>query len=207
MTARTVKKFVLASTLALTSAPMLAQQEPAAAPNPKLRNPAALTETAVHRAWAPKGADRYYNLVKNGFYDNCRFFRVLPGFMAQFGIHGNPSIQSAWRNANLSDDPVKHGNARGTISFATAGPNTRTTQVFINFGDNSASLDRQGFAAFGQVVSGMNVVDKINAQYGEQPDQGMIQQQGNAYLNRSFPKLDYIKTARIEEGAPAKESK
>jgi peptidyl-prolyl cis-trans isomerase A (cyclophilin A) len=151
----------------------------------------------VHRAWAPKGADRFYNLVKNGFYDGCRFFRVVPGFMVQFGINGNPAIQSNWRNANITDDPVKESNKRGYVTFATGGPNTRTTQVFINF-QNNAGLDRQGFAPFGEVVTGMDVVDKINAQYREQPNQAQIQAQGNAYLNKSFPKLDYVKTATIE---------
>jgi peptidyl-prolyl cis-trans isomerase A (cyclophilin A) len=181
-----------------------------------LRDPSALKETApdtykasfdtsagafvveVHRDWAPKGADRFYNLVKNGFFDNCRFFRVVPGFMVQFGINGNPAIQTAWRTANITDDQVKQSNKRGYITFATSGPNSRTTQVFINFGDN-ASLDRQGFAPFGRITSGMEVVDKINAQYREQPNQGMIQSQGNAYLNKEFPKLDYVKKATIEK--------
>jgi peptidyl-prolyl cis-trans isomerase A (cyclophilin A) len=187
----------------------------------KLRNPAALTEQApalfkanfdtskgafvieVHRDWAPLGADRFYNLVKNGFYDDVRFFRVIPGFMAQFGIHGNPSVATAWRAAQIKDDPVKQSNKRGYVTFATGGPNTRTTQLFINFGDNAAALDKQGFSAFGQVVSGMDVVDKIYDGYGEGaprgrgPDQGRTQGEGNAYLTKEFPKLDYIKTATI----------
>ena len=186
----------------------------------KLRNPAALKEQApptfkanfetskgpfvieVHREWAPIGADRFYNLVRNGFFDDVRFFRVISGFMAQFGIHGTPAVQSAWRAASLKDDPVRQSNKRGTVTFATAGPNTRTTQFFINFGDNTG-LDKQGFAPFGEVVSGMGVVDKINAEYGEGaprgkgPDQGRLQSEGNAYLNKEFPKLDYIKSATI----------
>ena len=144
----------------------------------KLKTPAALTEKApatykvkfdtskgaitmtVHRDWAPNGADRLYNLVKAGFYDDVRFFRVIPNFMAQFGIHGTPSVMAAWRPAQIKDDPVKQSNLRGFVTFATAGPNTRTTQLFINFKDNS-SLDKQGFAPVGEVTSGMDVVDKI----------------------------------------------
>lgn len=188
----------------------------------KLRNPSALKEQApavfkanfdtskgqfvieVHRDWAPIGADRFYNLVKNGFYDDVRFFRVIPGFMAQFGIHGNPSVQAAWRPAQIKDDAVKQSNTRGMVVFATAGPNTRTTQLFINFGDNTG-LDRQGFAPFGRVVQGMDVVDKIYGGYGEGaprgkgPDQGRIQAEGNAYLTKEFPRLDYIKAATIAQ--------
>jgi peptidyl-prolyl cis-trans isomerase A (cyclophilin A) len=185
-----------------------------------LSNPASLNEKApatykvkfdtskgsfvveVHRDWAPNGADRFYNLVKNGFYNDARFFRVISGFMVQFGINGNPQISKVWRDANIKDDPVKASNKRGMITFATAGPDTRTTQVFVNFGDN-AGLDDQGFAPFGQVISGMEVVDALYAEYGEGapqgggPDQGLVQSQGNAYLKKDFPKLDYIKTARI----------
>jgi peptidyl-prolyl cis-trans isomerase A (cyclophilin A) len=150
----------------------------------------------VHRAWAPKGADRFYNLVKNGFFNDARFFRVLPNFMVQFGINGDPSIQTAWRDANITDDPVTQSNKRGYVTFATAGPGTRTTQVFVNF-KNNAGLDAQGFAPFGEVTSGMEVVDKINAEYRENPDQGRIQMQGNAYLTRAFPRLDYVKRATI----------
>jgi peptidyl-prolyl cis-trans isomerase A (cyclophilin A) len=156
----------------------------------------------VHRDWAPNGADRFYNLVKNGFYNDVRFFRVLEGFMAQFGINGDPSLSAVWRNADIKDDPVKVSNGRGTITFATAGPNTRTTQVFINFGDN-AGLDGQGFSPFGKVVSGMEVVDKLYGGYGEGaprgagPDQGQVQAQGNAYLQQDYPKLDYVKAATI----------
>lgn len=156
----------------------------------------------AHRDWAPNGADRFFNLVKNGFYNDVRFFRVIPGFMAQFGIHGTPSVAAAWRQAQIKDDPVKESNKRGYVTFATAGPNTRTTQLFINFGDN-AGLDKQGFAPFGRVTSGMDVVDKIHGGYGEGaprgkgPDQGRTQTEGNAYLTKEFPKLDYIKAATI----------
>jgi len=156
----------------------------------------------VHRAWAPKGADRFYNLVKNGYYDDCRFFRVIPKFMVQFGINGDPSIQRNWVGATINDDPVTQSNKRGTITFATAGPNSRTTQVFINYVDNGttgARLDSQGFAPFGEVVSGMDVVDKLNAKYGGTPSnqQQRIQTDGNKFLDADFPGLDRIKTATI----------
>ena len=150
----------------------------------------------VHRDWAPKGADRFYNLVKHGYYDDSRFFRLIPNFMVQFGINGNPAIQRFWQNANIPDDPVTQTNKRGAITFATAGPNSRTTQVFINF-RNNPGLDKQGFAPFGEVISGMEAVDKINSQYGEGPEQGRIQAEGNRYLMKAFPKLDVIKTATI----------
>jgi peptidyl-prolyl cis-trans isomerase A (cyclophilin A) len=156
----------------------------------------------VHRDWAPNGADRFYNLVKNGFFDNARFFRVISGFMVQFGINGDPKVSAVWHEANINDDPVKQSNRTGFITFATAGPNTRTTQVFINFADNRA-LDSQGFAPFGRVTSGMTVVDALYSGYGEGapqglgPDQQRLQQQGNAYLIKSFSKLDYIKKATI----------
>jgi peptidyl-prolyl cis-trans isomerase A (cyclophilin A) len=121
----------------------------------------------VHRAWAPLGADRFYNLVKNGFYDETRFFRVIDGFMAQIGMHGDPSVQRAWTSARLQDDPVKESNKRGYVTFAHAGPNSRTTQFFINFKDNGESLDKQGFPPIGQVTTGMDVVDKLYSGYGE----------------------------------------
>ena len=154
----------------------------------------------VHREWAPKGADRFYNLVKNGFFDDVRFFRVISNFMVQFGINGSPTVSAIWRNpaVQLKDDPVKQSNKRGYITFATGGPNTRTTQVFINFKDNGF-LDSQGFAPFGEVTTGMDVVEKITSQYGEKPNQGSIQSQGNVYLKAQFPKLDYVKKATIEK--------
>jgi peptidyl-prolyl cis-trans isomerase A (cyclophilin A) len=193
----------------------------------KLMNPAALTEKApdvfrakfettkgdfvieVTRAWSPNGADRFYNLVKNGYYDDCRFFRVLSGFMAQFGINGDPKVNAVWYRQQIKDDPVKQSNTRGYASYAMAGPNTRTTQVFINYGDNSR-LDGGGFSPFGKVVEeGMKVVDSLYSAYGEGPpngtgaDQGRVYNEGNAYLEKSFPKLDYIKSATIVS-APAK---
>jgi peptidyl-prolyl cis-trans isomerase A (cyclophilin A) len=152
----------------------------------------------AHRAWAPNGADRFYDLAKQKFFDDTRFFRVVKGFMVQFGISGDPKTAESWRAKMIPDDPVKEGNVRGNITFAMAGPGTRTTQLFINFADNSQALDPQGFAAFGRVVSGMDVVDQINSQYGESPDQGRIQAEGNEYLKQTFPNLDYIKTARVE---------
>ena len=161
-------------------------------------------EIEVHRDWAPNGADRFYNLVKNGFYNDTRFFRVIKGFMVQFGINGNPKISQVWRNANIADDPVEESNLRGFVTFATAGPNTRTTQVFINYGDNP-SLDGQGFAPFGKVISGLDVVQHLYSNYGEGaprgegPDQSRVQTEGNAYLQKNFPQLDYIKKATIEK--------
>jgi peptidyl-prolyl cis-trans isomerase A (cyclophilin A) len=182
-----------------------------------LKTPASLTEQApasykaafdtsagkfvitVHRAWAPLGADRFYNLVKNGFFDETRFFRVVPNFMVQFGINGDPAVASAWMPARLKDDPASgHSNKKGLVTFATSGPNSRTTQVFVNFKDN-AFLDSQGFTPFGEVTTGMDVVEKITDQYGEKPNQGLIQSQGNTYLKASFPKLDYVKKATIEK--------
>ena len=191
--------------------------------NPALLRPANLTEQSpvtykaefqlgngskfvieVHRDWDPSGADRFYNLVKNGFYDGVRFFRVLPNFMAQFGMNGNPAVTSAWRNAKIKDEPVKEGNKRGNVSFAKPGlPNSRTTQVFINTADNASALDGMGFSAFGQVITGMDVVDKLYSGYGEGapsgrgPNQQLIQNEGNAYLAKDFPRLDFIQKAII----------
>ncbi|MDE2492032.1 MAG: peptidylprolyl isomerase [Elusimicrobia bacterium] len=205
-----------------TAAAPAAVPVPAAAANPALLDPAQANATApavykvkfvtsagdfvveVHRDWAPNGADRFYNLAKIHFFDGCEFFRVIDGFMAQVGIHGDPAVAAAWQHATIPDDPASgHSNTRGMVTFATAGPGTRTTQFFINFKDNSF-LDNQGFPPIGQVVEGDAVLDRLYRGYGEGapqgqgPDQGMIQAQGNAYLKADFPKLDYIKTATLE---------
>jgi peptidyl-prolyl cis-trans isomerase A (cyclophilin A) len=208
------------ATIVLCSS-LLAQAPPAKKATsggpPSLMNPASLRAKApdvfkaefattkgnfvveVHRDWAPIGADRFYNLVKNGFYDEASFFRVVPNFVVQFGMSAKPAITQAWERANLRDDPVKQSNKRGYLCFAaTQSPNTRTTQVFINLKDNGGSLDPQGFAAFGNVTEGMDVVDKLYSGYGDNgPDQGRITAQGKPYLDKSFPKLDSIKTAKI----------
>jgi peptidyl-prolyl cis-trans isomerase A (cyclophilin A) len=195
-------------------------QQPPTAPGSPLRDPSKLTEQApatfrvkfattkgdfvleVQRDWAPRGADRFYNLVKAGFYDKVKFFRAIKGFMVQFGINGDPAVSRAWANANIPDDSVVKSNTRGYITFATAGPNTRTTQVFINLVDNKG-LDARGFSPFGQVVSGMEVVDSLYMDYGEGapggagPSQGRIEAEGNAYLERDFPRLDAVNTAAL----------
>ena len=207
------RRLILALAFLLAAGPALAQS--------KLANPAALNEPApatykakfdtskgvfvieVTRAWAPQGADRFYNLVKNGFFDNTRFFRVIPNFMVQFGISGDPALNTKWRVARIPDDRPAQSNTRGMVTFATSGPNARTTQVFINFKNNSR-LDPLGFAPFGKVVSGMNVVDALNGEYGEGapdgrgPDQMRLQAEGNAYLAKDFPRMDFIKKATIE---------
>jgi peptidyl-prolyl cis-trans isomerase A (cyclophilin A) len=196
----------------------------------KLMNPSALNEKApdafrvkfetskgdfvveVNRTWAPNGADRFYNLVKNGFYDEVRFFRVIRQprpFMAQFGIHGDPAVSAVWRGASIPDDPVKESNKRGMLTFATAGPNTRTTQLFINYTDNTF-LDGQGFSPLGKIVEGMDVVDGLYAEYGEGaprgrgPDQSKVQNEGNKYLAAQFPQLDFIKKATVAKGEAKK---
>jgi peptidyl-prolyl cis-trans isomerase A (cyclophilin A) len=158
----------------------------------------------VHRDWAPNGADRFFNLVKSGFFDDVRFYRVVPNFMVQFGINGDPAISAAWSRARIPDDKMKESNRRGYVTFAHGGKDTRTTQVFINFRDNAAALDQQGFPPIGRVVTGMNVVDKLYSSYGDiaeqggrGPSQGRSNAEGNAYLSKSFPKLDYIKKATI----------
>ncbi len=190
--------------------------------HPALLEPSEATETApdeykvkfettkgdivvkVHREWAPKGADRFYNLVKIGFYDKAHFFRTIDGFMTQFGISGYPDVASAWKSARLPDDPVKESNTRGRITFATAGPNSRTTQVFINYKDSNKRLDRSGFAPFGEVVEGMDVVDALHktgegAPAGPGPAQSAVQARGGAYIEARFPEIDSIEKATILE--------
>jgi peptidyl-prolyl cis-trans isomerase A (cyclophilin A) len=203
------------------------------APSPARRfltNPASLNEQApevyavkfvttqgafviqAHRAWAPRGADRFYNLAKNGFYDGASFFRVLSGFVVQFGISPDPQISKVWKSATIPDDPVVESNLQGTITFATAGPNTRTTQVFINLADNHR-LDGMGFSPFGKIAEGMDVVQRLYSGYGEGrprgngPDQGRIEAEGKAYLESDFPKLDSIRTATISTPPVPKSSK
>jgi peptidyl-prolyl cis-trans isomerase A (cyclophilin A) len=195
-----------------------APQRPAA--KPSLLKPSSLNEQApaafkakftttkgdfvveVTRAWAPLGADRFYNLVKNHFYDGAAFFRVLPGFVAQFGLSAKPEISRVWASATIQDDPVTQSNLTGYLTFATAGRNTRTTQLFINLADNT-NLDGMGFAPFGKVVEGMDVVQQFYSGYGEGapsgngPNQGRITNEGKAYLDKSFPLLDSIKTAVV----------
>ena len=152
----------------------------------------------MHRDWAPNGVDRFYNLVDAGFFKDIALFRMVKGFVVQFGIHGTPLVSSVWREASIQDDPVKTTNARGTLTFATAGPKTRTTQLFINLGDN-AMLDKQGFSPIGKITSGMDVVDALNYEHGERPNQGKIQKEGNAYLKEKFPRLDYIVSMKIAQ--------
>ena len=188
--------------------------------NPALKDPALALEKApdlykvkfhttvgditieVHRAWAPQGADRFFNLVKIGFFTDIELFRVVPGFMAQFGIHGDPEISKVWRDASITDDPVKESNKRGYLTFATRGPDTRTTQMFLNLVDNP-NLDKMGFAPIGKVVEGEGILDRIYSGYGEGapggrgPNQMRVQFEGNKYLKAEFPKLDSILTATI----------
>jgi len=197
--------------------------------NPALLNPSTLTAKApevyevkftttkgefvvqVTRTWAPLGADRFYNLVVNKFFDDASFFRVLSGFVVQFGLNADPQVSKVWRAATIKDDPVKQSNRPGYITFATAGPNTRTTQVFINLGNNG-QLDSMGFAPFGLVTQGMEAVKQLYNGYGEGapsgrgPDQGTVSSQGKAYLDKNFPNLDSIKTARIISHAQETES-
>jgi peptidyl-prolyl cis-trans isomerase A (cyclophilin A) len=160
----------------------------------------------VTKDWAPLGAAQFYRAVDAGFYDGNRFFRVAPDFVVQWGINGDPEVQKKWRRRRIEDEPVKMSNKRGTITFAKSQqPDSRTTQLFINLADNTSKLDHQGFPAFGKVVSGMEVVDSINAEYGERPNQGIIEKEGNEYLNATYPRLDYIKKATIlKEGETGK---
>ena len=207
--ARIVGLFLLPLTFAAckdkgqaTSGASTALSAPSATPSPSPATYRVVFETSrgnftveVTRALAPIGADRFNELVESGYFTDVRFFRVVPGFIAQFGMHGDPKTNAAWGNSSLADDPVAESNKRGSIVYATRGPNTRSNQFFINFADN-AMLDSQGFAPFGHVVEGMDIVDAINAEYGEAPDQGRIESEGNAYLTKAFPKLDYIKSAK-----------
>jgi peptidyl-prolyl cis-trans isomerase A (cyclophilin A) len=209
MISMTIRR-VAAASLVLTTLLAL----PALADKAALLEPAKLTEQApdvykvkmeasngtfvieVDRAWSPLGADRFFNLVKNGYFDENRFFRVVPDFVVQFGLNGDPDVTKAWREARIKDDAVTQSNYLGYVTFATAGPNTRTTQIFINL-KNNGGLDRQGFSPFGKVISGMDIVQSIYAGYGQNPQQGRITQVGNVYLKSDFPELDYIKTATI----------
>jgi peptidyl-prolyl cis-trans isomerase A (cyclophilin A) len=212
---------LLAQTPASKSATSKGTASKTGAARPSLLNPASLHAQApavykaqfmttkgdivleVHRDWAPIGADRFYNLVKNGFFNNTAFFRVVPGFMVQFGLAANPAVNKAWQTANIKDDPVKQSNKRGMLTFAkTSLPNSRSTQLYINFGDN-AGLDPQGFAPIGSVVEGMDVVDKIYAGYGERPEQDKITDEGDAYIMKNFPMIDKIKMAKILPAEPA----
>jgi len=203
MTRRLILPLLFALTLVAASQPSSAQVTDEQAP-PTFR---ARFETSqgpfvieVHREWAPIAADRFYTLVRRGFYNDARFFRVLNGFMAQFGLNSDPKIQGEYALANLLDEPPKQSNLRGSVTFAKeSSPNTRYTMIFINYKDNSY-LDADGFAPFGQVVSGMEIVEKLYSGYGRQnvPDQRRIKSEGNAYLIAEYPKLDFIKTAQIE---------
>jgi peptidyl-prolyl cis-trans isomerase A (cyclophilin A) len=232
-----MKRTVFALVATVICATSLCAQTPAkrvparparpAAAQPSLLNPASLKAKApevwrarftttkgdvvieVTRAWAPLGVDRFYNLVKNHYYDGAAFFRVLPGFVAQFGISSRPAVSKVWTDAKFPDDPVKESNLRGYLTFATAGPNTRTTQIFINLADNPR-LDGIGFAPFAKVVEGMDVVEQFYTGYGEGaprgngPDQGRMTGEGKAYIDKNFPLLDSIKTAVVlTPAAPA----
>lgn len=152
----------------------------------------------VHPEWAPLGAAQFKKAIEAGVYNDAKFFRVVKGFMVQFGIPADPALAAKWRSNRINDDKVTQSNQKGYITFATSGPNSRTSQVFINYGDNKF-LDSQGFAPFGKVVEGMEIVEAINAEYGERPDQGRIQSQGNAYLTKEFPKIDGIVKATVIE--------
>jgi peptidyl-prolyl cis-trans isomerase A (cyclophilin A) len=215
---RSLSHRIIAGALALAAAcaAACAHPSPLLRPNPRAERIAAPDTFVVRftttkgpfdvqfiRAWAPHGADRVYYLVRNGYYDGTRFFRVLPGFVAQFGESGDPRIAKIWDVSTIPDDPVRQSNTRGMVSFATAGPNTRTTQLFVNYGNN-ARLDGLGFAPLGRVMDGgMRVVDSLYSGYGEGPpkgkgpDQDRMAAEGTRYLERNFPRLDWIKTARV----------
>ena len=219
--------FIAGSLFAQTgpSKPKSAPKAPTARVKPSLNDPSSLTAKApalykvkftttkgsivvqVNREWSPLGADRFYNLVKNGFYTDASFFRVVPGFVVQFGFNAKPAISQVWQNATIKDDPVVQSNKRGSLSFATAGPNTRTTQVFINLADNTA-LDSRGFSPFGEVIEGMATVDQLYSGYGDGPPRGSgpeqqrIDAEGKAYLDKSFPRLDSIKSAVVMPQTP-----
>lgn len=153
----------------------------------------------VHRNWSPIGADHFYELVQKGFYNNSAFFRNVPGFIVQWGLNADPKVNKQWSEATIPDDPPKVSNKVGTVVFAkSAAPNSRSTQLFINLGDNSGSLDPQGFTPFGEVIQGMENVMHLESKYGEQPDQGAIGDSGNAYLKQHFPQLDYVTNASVE---------
>jgi peptidyl-prolyl cis-trans isomerase A (cyclophilin A) len=161
------------------------------------------------RAWSPHGVDRFYNLVKYGYYDGIKFFRVVPNFVVQFGIHGDPAVSKNWMNSNIPDDPVKESNKKGYVTYAKSGqPNSRSTQLFINLNDN-AGLDAQGFAPIGRVVQGMDVVEKFYSEYGDKPtsQQGQMWAEGNVFLLKNYPQLDSIKKAYIMKGEAQPESK
>jgi peptidyl-prolyl cis-trans isomerase A (cyclophilin A) len=209
------------SAQAASTRPKATSPRPAAAASPaSLLHPTLLTAKApadfkvrftttagdfvveVHRDWAPLGADRFYNLVRHGYFTNASFFRVVPNFVVQFGLNASPAVNKVWEDAKIQDDPVKQTNSRSRLVFATAGPGTRTTQLFINFGDNGR-LDGMGFAPFGEVIEGMDVVDKIYPGYGEQPNQDLITSQGDAYISKNFPNIDKIKLARVIPAVPA----
>lgn len=185
--------------------PSLATEQAPAEYQVKLQTTKGDVLIAVHRDWAPQGADRFYNLVKVGFFDDVAFFRAIDDFMVQFGMNGDPAVTRAWNAYPIQDDPVKESNKRTFVTFAKKNtPNSRTTQVFVNYRDN-AMLDGMGFAPFGQVVEGMEVLDSLYKDYGEGapkgtgPNQMLIEREGNAYLQRDFPKLDWVKKASIVE--------
>ncbi len=231
---RLTKPFIILSLISASVAPSLFAQTHRATPRRKtvsttgsLLHPASLHATApatydvkfhttkgdftvqVTRAWAPNGADRFYNLVEHHFYDDATLFRVVAGFVVQFGIPADPRYGKIWANANIKDDPVKESNLRGYITYAqSSAPNSRSTQVFVNFRDNSR-LDSMGFAPFGKVIEGMSVVESFYGGYADQPTgmQDQIANQGNAFLEKNFPKLDKILTARVVPAAPAHPSR